>query len=156
MWPNNYPSNYQHSLKTVWMVVESLSQLIACKCGVSPTCEQQNSNHHQNSTGHYFPATSTVRRCMSVLVETVWWTEMDGGGGKSICQSEKLLMRNNKTNGIIKLLILISEEPREIPPPITQRAHLGVRDCARQGETERESLSVSSKVWNFNGILLSL
>lgn len=71
---------------------------------------------------------------------------MDGGGGKYICQSEKLLMRNNKTNGIIKLLILISEEPREIPPPITQRAHLCVRDCARQGETERESLSVSSKV----------
>lgn len=41
-------------------------------------------------------------------------------------------MRNIKTNGITKL-ILISEEPREIPPPITRRAHL----CVRDGETER-------------------
>lgn len=71
----------------------------------------------------------------------------DGGGGKSICQSEKLFVRNIKTNGIIKLLIRTSERSkREIPPPITQRAHLCMRVCARQRERERESLSVSLKV----------
>lgn len=36
---NNYPSNYQRSLKKVWMVVDSLGHLIACKCGMSHTCE---------------------------------------------------------------------------------------------------------------------
>lgn len=58
----------------------------------------------------------------------------DGGGGKSICQSEKLFVRNIKTNGIIKLLKDRKEKflHRQLKEHIS--AYVFVRDREKQCE----------------------
>lgn len=131
----NFPNscsqnNSQRSLHPVRMLVYCLSQLIACKHWVSPTVYTPVNSRPQiitkNSTGHYFPATSTVRGCMSVLVDSVM----------EVAESWHVSLRNIKTNGVIRLLFGLLKATRT--KFLRDNSKTCLRVCARRRETDGE------------------